>query len=352
MTAPQRWDALLARQDEFTCYSAAMAVWLAAEREEWAPAINPGLWLTLTEEPGNRLGFSYFPPELRFALRLRRAGADDAADALDGVVCELARSGRVIVAADGFALPWHVACGRQHVPHWFTLVGTPDALAIGDPFACRNELGVQTPELRELDRDGLAALLPALPGTDPIHRLREELAFGDRCAEGLQHRYQWFEADDESHAADGAVPAAGSHGADAIRRLSTHFREHGQDLDAYRQADDIWSIARHRAFTLRYAASLSDSSAGAWADEHGAQLTRRWGHIAPLIMQAVLSLRAGRAASSSVADTLADLAEREAAAAAALPPSLAPGNGCSIGAGTRLQRGGLPGDNSHRGPLV
>ena len=183
-----------------------------------------------------------------------------------------------------------------------------------DPFACRNELGVQVASRLPVARDALARLIPALPGDDPVLRLRESLALGD-VAPALAERFQWFVASK----VDGARAPHGPTGPDAIRRLARAFREHGQTLDAYRQADDLWSIARHRAFLVRYAA---ESGAEDWVEEHGTPLARRWGHIAPLVMQATLALGAGRAASASVPDTLDDLAEREAAAAAALPPDL------------------------------
>jgi hypothetical protein len=41
--------------------------------------------------------------------------------------------------------------------------------------------------------------------------------------------------------------------------------------------------------------------------------------VAPLLLQATLALQSGRQASTSVADTLEELAEREAAAAASFP---------------------------------
>ena len=47
---------------------------------------------------------------------------------------ESARSGRVIVAGDGFNLPWHVAHGRRHVPHWFVLAATGERPEVVDPF--------------------------------------------------------------------------------------------------------------------------------------------------------------------------------------------------------------------------
>jgi len=115
----------------------------------------------------------------------------------------------------------------------------------------------------------------------------------------------------------------GMHGPDAVLRLARHFREHGQRVEAYAQADDLWSIARHRAFLARYAQQVADRrDAGAlagWVSEHAAPLATKWGHIAPLLMQATLALGAGRSASASVPDTLELLAARERAAAEAFP---------------------------------
>ena len=321
MTPPcltaQRWERLLQRSDEFTCYSAAMATWLAAADDDWAPLVNPGLWLRLTEEPDGLFGFGYFAPTLRARLGLARTGADQPDTALDGILSELGRSGRVIVAADGHNLPWHVAAGREHLPHWFVLAGNPAALEIADPFACRNELGTQTVEHRSVDVASLTAMLSALPGINPVHRLREVLAFGDRSDDALEHRYQWF-VESEVHTTQ---EPAGVDGPGAVRRLAAHFREHRQDADAYRQADDIWSIARHRAFLLGCERADAQAQAQAqaqdepgraeWGQEHAAPLARKWGHIAPLLMQATLSVRAGRAPSSSVPDTLERLAQME-----------------------------------------
>jgi hypothetical protein len=66
---------------------------------------------------------------------------------------------------------------------------------------------------------------------------------------------------------------------------------------------------------------LRDGNAAlaAWATDHVGPLARRWGHIAPLLMQATLALQAGRAASSSLADALEELGDRESEAANAFP---------------------------------
>jgi hypothetical protein len=312
MSETAAWNQLTDYSEAFTCYSAAVATWVAAGDSSWRGVVNPGLWLAVTEERDALFGFAHFPPGLRSHLGLVRTGSDDAGEAVDGILEELGRTQRVIVAGDGFNLPWHVAHGRVHVPHWFVLTEGPEVV---DPFACRNELGVQAAHRRPVDRDALAALIVGLPGDDPVLQLRESLALGD-VAPMVAGRFQWFVAGDVGV----ARPPQGATGPDAIRRLARFFRERGQSMDAYRQADDLWSIARHRAFLARYAA---ECDADEWVEQHGAPLARRWGHIAPLVMQATLALGAGRPASASVPDTLDDLAEREVAAAAALPPDLA-----------------------------
>jgi hypothetical protein len=316
-----RWDELLTRKDELTCYSAALATWLAGGEDEhdWARLVNTGLYLKLTEPGAGLLGFAYFPAELRARIGLVRSGAQDAGAAADGVLNELERRGRVIVAGDAFHLPWCVAHGRVHTPHWYVIVGSPEALEVADPFACRTELGTQEATRQPISRESLATLLLALPGDNLVHRLREELAFGDKCTDALEYPFQWFVRGEviEWTDPDGLVGSA------AIGRLAQHFRDHGQDPDAYRQADDIWSIARHRTFMCGYyeaqAALDGSSQLAGWLEEHGRPVARRWSHLGPLLMQATLALGAGRTASDSVPQALGKLAELEASAAVSHP---------------------------------
>lgn len=314
------WDSLTAFCDTFTCYSSALATWVACAEQDWEAVVEPGLWLTVTEAPGKLLGFAHFPPDLRARLGLIATGADDQAAAVEGVLAELARSGRVIVAGDGFNLPWHVAFGRVHAPHWFVLVDGAGGLTMYDPFACRNELGVQAVAREPVTRDALAQLLRALPADDPVHQLRERLALGDAPGPLEEHRHRWFV---RGEVAAGRAPE-GADGPDAVERLARHFRDHGHEPDAYAQADDIWSIARHRAFLAHHAQQVAErrgsGELAAWVSEHAAPLAKRWAHMAPLLMQARLALQAGRSASSSVPETLEELAARERTAGADSPP--------------------------------
>jgi hypothetical protein len=315
-----RWEDLSELGETFTCYSSAIATWAAFEREDWRSTIDPGLTLKVFDAGDGLFGFVHFPAHLRRELGLVRSGAHSpGSEAIEGVLAELERSGRAIVAGDGFHLPWHVAHARQHVPHWYVLAGTPDRLEVSDPFTCRNELGTQNATRTQIAREDLAEALIGLPGGDPVFELRERLAFGDDCpppAGGCCHWYARGEVEDSRE-------PAGFEGPEAVLALASAVRERGQDPGAYAQADDIWSIARHRAFLATVAAARAaqngDAALADWVGEQAEPLAKRWGHMAPLLMQARLALTVGRAASDSVPDTLEELAERERTAARTLP---------------------------------
>jgi len=320
MSADSLWAELTAFSDTYTCYSAAVASWAGLGLQDWSCVVNPGLTLTVLEAGDGLFGFAHFPPRLRAELGLVRVDFQgQASEAMDGVLDELARSGRVIVAGDGFCLPWHVAHGKRHVPHWYVLSGTPDRIEVVDPFACRNELGAQRSSRLPIAREQLAQSLPALPGDEPVFELRERLALGDDCGARGPGACQWFVHGEvtQTRAPNGAD------GADGVLVLAHAMRTRAQSPDAYLQADDIWSIARHRAFLAQYVATVAQRTADqallAWSREQVEPLAKRWSHMAPLLMQARLSLGVGRAVSGSVADTLEDLADRERAAAQTCP---------------------------------
>jgi hypothetical protein len=320
MSADARWDGLTEFSETYTCYSAAVATWVAHDRGDWSSVVNAGLALSVVSAGDGLFGFAHFPPRLRAELGLLRMWLDGSgAEAVEHVLAELGRSGRVIVAGDGFRLPWHVAYGRRHVPHWYVLAGTADRFEAVDPFSCRSELGVQEPTRRPIAHENLAELLIGLPGGDPVLELRERLALGDDCPPASGGSCQWFVC---GEVGDSRAPE-GAEGSDGVLVLARHFREHGQDPRAYAQADDIWSIARHRAFLASHASAVAaqadDEALVAWVQVHAETLAKRWSHMAPLLMQATLALGAGRAASASVPDALEELAAREQAASQAFP---------------------------------
>jgi hypothetical protein len=307
-----RWDELAANSEAYTCYSAALAAWSGIDDPGWRRVVNAGLTLRLVDADDGLFGFVHFPARLRADIGLSRTSADGAGEAVAGILEELEREGRVIVAGDGFNLPWHVAVGRRHVPHWFVLAGTPAAPTVVDPFSCLNDLGRQEAVRRPVSVDELPQLARAHPGDDPVVALREAFALGDDARPVSTARYQWLVREPAP-----AREPDGPTGPDALRRLAESFRERGHEAAAYRQSDDIWSIARHRAFLT--ACARRHPGAEEWAAGHLEPLAKRWTHMAPLLMQATLAVGAGRRPTGSVADTLDDLAEREGAAAAACP---------------------------------
>jgi len=304
------WDELASLSDTYTCYSSALAAWGALGSASWASAVNGGLHRVVVDAGDMLFGFSHFAPDLARTIGLVRRTADDVAGAVAGINDELAANGRVIVAGDGFNLPWHVAYGRRHVPHWFVLAPN-GATTVVDPFTCRNDLGVQQAILGPLDTADVRTLVAAVPGGDPVFALREAFALGADERPLPAASFRWF-----VHA-DGPEPRRprGDDGPAAVRRLATHFREHGLDRAAYRQTDDLWSIARHRSFFARQVAGeASKRGSGAWDDwlqDHVLPLARRWAHVPPLLMQATLALDGGRMPTTSLSDTLDELADGE-----------------------------------------
>lgn len=304
------WQQLAGHSETYTCYSAAVATWAALGGGDWRSLVDTGLELTVVEERDGLFGFVHFPSAFRARLGLARRAVPDPDAAVAAILAELDRSGRVIVAGDGFVLPWHVAYRKRHVPHWFVIAGSSAAPVVVDPFSARNELGLQQAVLQPVESASVAGLARAELADDEVVVLREAFALGDDTRPVPRDPFQWFVHEPVAE----TVAAGGAHGPDAIRRLARHFREHSGDAETYRQADDIWSIARHRSFLARHAA---ETGAREWAAEHLEPLAKRWSHMAPLLMQAVLAVGAGREPTGSVATTLDELAEREEAAAAA-----------------------------------
>lgn len=308
------WEDVAPLGELCTCYSSAFAVWAAFGQAPWRKAVNSGLHLAVVETDGLHFGFSHFPAELGRTLGLARCSSDDPTAAVASILDELAASDRVVVAADGFNLPWHVAHHRRHLPHWFVIARRDGDVAVVDPFTCRNDLGLQRPFFEKIDEGDLASLVAAVPLSDPVVALRETFALGVDDRPLAPAAFRWLRHTDVPK----ATPPQAIEGAAAIRVLADHFRRYAARLDAYRQADDLWSIARHRAF-LSHCSAQAGGELRRWNEEYGDPLARRWGHVAPLLMQAVLALEGGRTPTTSLPDTLDELAGREERAAAALP---------------------------------
>ncbi|MBB5953680.1 hypothetical protein FHS29_000250 [Saccharothrix tamanrassetensis] len=302
--ADRAWAALAAYRDAFTCYSAAVAASSALSRPDWRDTIDLRLTLALTGEPAGLFGFAHFAPGFAGRVRLARAGTDSADEALDRITAALRRAEPVVIAGDARWLPWQHA--RESAPHWFTVVAHPEGVEVLDALAMRTAHGEQRPTRTVVPIGDLPGLLLSVPVGDPVFALRERFALGDDAGPPV-HRYRWAEI------GDGPVGPApqGIRGPDALRVLARHFREHATEPDAYRQVDDLWSVARHRACAVRRAAELGPGSHD-WTQRYGRELDRRWAQVAPRAMYAAMS---GGAGAPALSDLLDDLAELEQSAA-------------------------------------
>ena len=127
------WEALTDLSETYTCYSSALATWTAVRLPSWRELLDPGLHLGLVEADDLLFGFSHFLLGLAQTLGLVRRSTDAHNEAVEAIVAESKRNHRVIVAGDGFNLPWHVAHARRHVPHWFVVAATGDGPTVGRP---------------------------------------------------------------------------------------------------------------------------------------------------------------------------------------------------------------------------
>lgn len=307
------WAGVLARAAALTCYSAALGCWCALRGLDSSALLDQRLHLALEDAGGGLFAFGHFAPGFRSAVGLARACCDDADEAAWRIAEEASRSGAAIITADGHALPWHTAHGRRHLPHWFVVAPRDGGLEVLDAFTCRTDLGWQRPARLELTTEDIAALVGTVPADDPVLGLRERFALGDDdpVSAGC---FQWL----VRSAPEPRRLMAGAQGSDAVHRLAQHFADHGSEVDAYRQSDDVWSVGRHRALCLdvaRDAANAGDDERVEWLRVHGDPLATAWTKVPALCLHASLRAKAGSPdAGAQLAELLHDVADREAAA--------------------------------------
>ncbi|MFJ2581770.1 hypothetical protein [Kitasatospora aureofaciens] len=302
--------AIAAWAETLTCYTAAAGSWLAYDRSNWwRPFAAGGPYLAI-EPVGDRFRFHHHPRPLCHSLGLSLRTAPHWSGAADGILGELARSGRVVVAGDTFSLPWHPGFGRARAPHWFVLSGDP--LVADDPLGLTGELGRQQPVRVPVPADGLAGLCAALPPGSPVYELRESAVLGTPDPQ-VGPAYRWLVQDGVVGAPE-LPPADRMGGADALTALAAHFAQHAGEPDAYEQADDLWQALRQREFVAKAlaeerAAGVPVPDPDAWTEVLGL-----WRTLPPLLLHARLLARSGRVGRSATAlpETLHRLAEAEA----------------------------------------
>jgi hypothetical protein len=284
----------------FTCYTAALAGWLASRRTDWwRPLLTGGPFLGVRSisAPANaaRWRFDHSPTPWVRALNLSVYGCDDWTQARVELDRHRAR-GSVIIAGDVYRLPWQRGHRRRHAPHWFVLSGYPEPSEVDDSLAMTTEDGPQEPYRGPVDDAALHGWARALPAGNPVHDLRELSVLGDAPAH-LGRRYRWLA--EEPQGAGRAIACGGEtdgerlEGPDACHAIADDLAERGADPEAYLQSDDLWQAARQREFAAA-AAAADPGLLSAAGLTHWCAALEVWRQIPALLLRARLAASEGR----------------------------------------------------------
>ncbi len=295
-----------------TCYTAALASHLSdVEALWWRPLVagSPYLAVELTGE--GPLRFDHHPAPLAQKLGLRIAAADSWPTARSALYRELDAHGRVVVAADAFALPWLPSFERHHSPHWYVLRRDRDGFVADDALELLDARGSQGARRTPLAEADLFSACRALVEPTPVQVLRERAALGgDDVAFG--RAYRWLEIGGSEEA---ALPAKRASPGSAVLCIARHFGGRGLDPQACDHADDVWQALRQRELVLRAFGAeggLGDPTAAhrlaAWTP-----VVELWRRLPPLLLHAQMLARRGSRGRSAAAvvEVLEDIARVE-----------------------------------------
>ena len=317
----------------FNCYTAALATWSAVRTEAWwRPLLDGGPVLTVREAGAGLLRFDHHarPPLETLGLALRHA--DNWREAREAQHAELAAHGALVVCGDTYHQPWQRGHRRWHAPHWFTVVRDGRGDAVEDALSLVTDAGRQRPRRIAVRPGEFAAWARALPGTDPVHRLRELSATGGDARGpglglGLGARYRWLvrrpgapgqprDGDNGAARPTGTAPAgteqagtASLTGADAVLAVAERFRS--GPARGLRQADDLWQALRQRELLLA-AAETDPALLDGAALRHWQAATVLWRRVPPRLAYLRLREEAGLTTdTSSLVGVLTELAPFE-----------------------------------------
>lgn len=334
--------------DVLSCYTAAIAHTLHLRGVDPSWSIGTQLFLAIRDACDDDPSFEfvhYHTPLLGAGslagLALFRHGASTAKDAARAIGVEC-RKGPVIVSGDTWHLPWHVARGVRHSPHWFVVdFVTPDGarVHIGDAFSYSDDQGEQLPHSGWYGLEELSAFSVACRDRSRPYCLREKWALGAPELAVPADPHQWLTTSEagspvepdaavvrglfatslafaERQRARADLCGGGwHHGSAALRMLSVRFRDFLGHPKLYECANDVWVAARSRAFfarTLRRAATeLAIAEAGPLASACEEMLLPLWNSLPQLLRYNLASIERGRRPRLLLADATARLADAE-----------------------------------------
>jgi hypothetical protein len=334
------------RGDLLSCYTASIGCYLerCGADPEWALGLQLFTAIRfISENPPICAFLHYHTPLLGCApthsLLLRRRWTMSVDEARAAIVAECRRSGLVIVSGDTYRLPWSVAHGRRHAPHWFVVdsaEATGRSLHVVDPFAYIDDLGTQEPHHGWINMEVLGTPPPLCPAIS----YRGLWAFGleDPLPPAPPCVIEWFEAAEpaqgtscEPHTlldllASGCAYYCGSSvrpdltewtvGAQALSALADWARDRLDDARLYVVSDDLWVSHRNRLLFAnalgRVAALVRRPDLRRLADDIRDVLAPEWSAIPRVMRYNAACLERGRPPRRIVIDLLQQVAEREA----------------------------------------
>ncbi|OXM49733.1 hypothetical protein [Amycolatopsis alba] len=270
-----------------SCYTANLERYLAGEFDSAAVVGRSVRLAVRATEVG--LVFSHHAPSLDHlpdGTRFEYA-AVTAADTEDALRQEIRRYGRALVVADAARLPWSVAFGAAHAPHWLLVTGAEaDHYLVEDAFEALLPQGTQQPYLGTVARSALRTAITGLPEWDAPQRVRNEMAFGARISlpgttTGSILLRRVLGSGEER------APESGLIEDDSLVLPLLMNRLADEGPAAARHLPDIWAAAGHRAFAHRWRALAGDT-------ETELATAELWGALPRWVQMAVESAARGR----------------------------------------------------------
>lgn len=302
--------------ERFSCYTAALATWIAqGESQWWRPLLAGGPELAVTRQDSGTWRFDHSPRPWGPTLGLGVRSAAAWPEARDGLAADL-ETGPVILAADVFTLPWQLESGTRHAPHWVTMYRDGDNVVVDDPLIMLTEAGPQQPYLGTFALDDLAAIGTALPAGDEVLWLRERSVIGTSDpAEGATYRWLAPAPAADRAAADRPYDDPGRlTGPDALHALADDLDALGAETSAVlRHVDDLWQALRVRE--LAAAAAEQDPeffAADAAEAERRLEALAVWRDMPVLLHHSRIKAATGNPrAAAGVVEALRELADLE-----------------------------------------
>lgn len=290
-----------------SCYTAALHGYLAAEWDASA-VIARSVRLAVRPDPARpELAFSHHQPSLDVlpdGSRLRYAGCPSSADAQPEVAAELARHGRVVVVVDSARLPWSVTLGGAAAPHWLLVDGRdPRGWHVRDDFTAILPAGEQLPYQGWLNAEELTQAMTLPQRWQPVHLLRNQLAFGTPLAVPPAGAL-WLHRT-PGRSVPQALPAGAGWlvgDAQVLPFLIEYASEAGPGIVGH--LEDLWAAAGHRSFAYRWRLQ----HAGDECDRAALEASLwQWEALPRLLRVAVESVARGRPRPSLIRSALVQL---------------------------------------------